>query len=334
MSENKSSFEKRRKVEHQQHAPQMHHDESNWLVSYADMMTLLFGFFVLIYSMSKVDTEKFVVVSKDIAKYFGGRANLPSVIPEVEQKVKEALAKAGITDDKVLVTSTPMGMKLRFNSAILFDPGSARLKEEMYPVLTRVVETLRNTQQIEEIRVEGHTDDSPIQSPYFPTNWELSAARASRILRQFEAGGIPSQQLIAEGFGASRPEKPNSDAQGLPIKENQIANRRVMINVAFKINAEKGQLEKLSEFKRIEESVPKSEEALRTEEQALDNEEVLKQKLIMAKEKLEEANKKLAETEALAKKKQQLKDLENKIKQTEEKTSEAQKKIYEIQKGK
>ncbi len=213
--------------EHEEHAV---HDESNWLVSYADMMTLLFGFFVLMYAFSRIDTEKFEVVSKEVAKYFGGEVKENPAIIAVKKDIKEAINQYG---KAASVTNIPGGIQLSFNSQILFDSGSARLRPEAHPVLTKIVENVQKKVGIREVRVEGHTDDDPIYSQIFPTNWELSAARAARIVRQFEASNIPSHRLIAEGFGSSRPEVQNRGPDGTPIKENQQRNRRVMIDIMF-----------------------------------------------------------------------------------------------------
>ncbi|NJL25723.1 MAG: OmpA family protein [Calothrix sp. SM1_5_4] len=189
------------------------HDESNWLVSYADMMTLLFGFFVLMYSMSRIDEEKFVVVSRDLAKFFGGRVSEDMGIRVTSDDIRNyagvlmkelAAAKAAETknDEKLLVggypggefqeagdnyldasqqievQEKPMSLELKFRGSILFTPGSAQLKPQFEKILNDLAQKLKASGRVDKIRVQGHTDDVPIKSLVFPTNWELSAARA------------------------------------------------------------------------------------------------------------------------------------------------------------
>ena len=222
---------KRAQIEEDSH--EMVHDESNWLVSYADMMTLLMGFFVLMYSFSRVDREKFDVVAKEVAQYFGGEVvNNPTVV-KVDKEIKKIIEKLNIEKDDVAVKTTSHGIILRFNGELLFKSGSAQLDDKMLPAMTEIVNVIRDQNSLEGIKVEGHTDDDPIYSPVFPTNWELSTARASRVVRQFEAAGVSSTLLTAMGFSDSRPVQPNRDKVGNPIKENQKTNRRVEITVSF-----------------------------------------------------------------------------------------------------
>jgi chemotaxis protein MotB len=106
----------------------------------------------------------------------------------------------------------------------LFDPGSAALKPQGIKVLDKLAETLK-AQPDKVIRVEGHTDDRPIQTERFKSNWQLSAARATEVVGYLEKHGIPAERLIAVGYGASRPAVPNTDA------ESRAKNRRVEIIV-------------------------------------------------------------------------------------------------------
>lgn len=252
--------------DHEEDHPQVH-DESNWLVSYADMMTLLFGFFVLMYSMSRVDTDQFAVVSRDVAKFFGGKVKEDKGIVVAVKDVKDMMqtfmkdmeGKGAVSKDEgeslagnpreadgsedelpqvppdrtVEVEQKVNTLTLKFRGSILFGSGSAELKPDFARVLADLGAKLKATGRVQEIRVEGHTDDNPIRSSVFPTNWELSSSRAARIVRQFEKTGIESKGLIAEGLGSSRPEFPNRNEGGQPIRENQAKNRRVVVVVKF-----------------------------------------------------------------------------------------------------
>ncbi len=184
--------------DHEEDHPHVH-DESNWLVSYADMMTLLFGFFVLMYSMSRVDTDQFTVVSRDVAKFFGGKVKEDNGIKVAVKDVKDlmqtfmkemegkgAVSKeqgeslagnppeaqgdeeeqvADVAPDKTVEMEQKVNtLTLKFRGSILFASGSAELKPDFAKVLADLGGKLKATGRVQEIRVEGHTDDNPIRS--------------------------------------------------------------------------------------------------------------------------------------------------------------------------
>lgn len=210
----------------------MAHDESNWLVSYADMMTLLFGFFVLMYSFSRIDTKKFEVVRKDVARYFGGQVKASPTIKKMEDEAKDILMNAGL-DKKVELVAKDSEIELRFNGALHFLAGTSTLNSESQHVLNKLIEMIKTNVKADTVNVEGHTDDDPIASQVYPSNWELSASRASTVVREFEKFGFDPAKLTATGFGSSRPIVPNRDSKGMPIVQNQESNRRVIVTVGF-----------------------------------------------------------------------------------------------------
>jgi chemotaxis protein MotB len=222
---------KRRKADHTGEAA-MAHDESNWLVSYADMMTLLFGFFVLMYSFSRVDDKKFEIVRKDVARYFGGQVKINPTVKKTEEEIQDIISAAGL-DKKVQVIARDSEIELRFNGSLHFIPGTAKLNDESGFVLNKLIDSIKRNVKADLVTVEGHTDDSPIGTQVFPSNWELSTARASTVVREFEKYGFDSSKLTAKGFGSSRPVSPNRDSKGMAIPENQEANRRVIVSIAF-----------------------------------------------------------------------------------------------------
>ena len=218
-------------------APQLAHDESNWLVSYADMMTLLFGFFVLLYSFSRVDEKKFEVIRKDVARYFGGQIKINPTLKKTEEEIQDILSMAGI-DKKTQVIARDSELELRFNGSLHFIPGTAKLDENSSFVLSKLIDTLKRSVKADSVSVEGHTDDSPIGSETFPSNWELSSSRASTVVREFEKFGFDPKRLTAKGYGSTRPVAPNRDSKGVAIPENQEANRRVIVTLAFNRDVE------------------------------------------------------------------------------------------------
>lgn len=329
MSEEKKSHKRRKFGAEEEHEHAMVHDESNWLVSYADLMTLLFGFFVIMYSISKIDQTKYTVVAKDMAKYFGGKVDLINEQNQAKINIEGVLKKA-LSEGTYQVASSPSGISIKFNSNILFAPGSAKLNPDMYSVLTKLIEILLPYKTIDMIHFEGHTDDEAINSPYFPTNWELSAARATRILRQFESSGFKSEKLIAEGFGSSRPELPNRDDKGQSIIANQKINRRVVINLDMSIKSKQAIQDLSAKNFKVQESP--EEQALPVEskdESAMDTEESLRNRMEMAQEKLKTVNEKIKDLTLKQKKRQSVLEMEKKVKELERKAKEAEDKLVE-----
>ena len=210
----------------------MAHDESNWLVSYADMMTLLFGFFVLMYSFSRIDQTKFEVIRKDVARYFGGQVKASPTIKKIEDEAKDAISQAGM-DKSVQLIARDSELELRFLGSLHFNPGTATLNHESTYILNKLFDIIKTNIRADSVSVEGHTDDDPIASTTYPSNWELSTSRASTVVREFERYGFDPTKLTAKGYGSSRPLLPNRDSKGVVIPANQEVNRRVIVTIGF-----------------------------------------------------------------------------------------------------
>lgn len=223
---------------HPHPSPFMHHDsgsahaaeehgEGNWLVSYADMMTLLVGFFVILLSFSTMDPEKFEEARKSITAEFGGTYQVP--YSDLADRIREAIKKLGI-GDQLIIKISDAGLEISFRGTVFFDTGSVDLKAEAKPVLDNLLQALNAEQNSLDITVEGHTDDVPIvHGKLYRNNWELSSLRACRVLESFINAGIPKDRLTAVGYGEARPLVPNRDASNESIPENQAQNRRVVI---------------------------------------------------------------------------------------------------------
>jgi chemotaxis protein MotB len=237
-----------------------HQDEGHsepWLISYADLMTLLVGFFVILFAFASENTLKetpgMIMVRQELAKYFGlpakktedpGPTQGPSAETtasgELDSRTKlrvaqliEELREKRIIESAEIVPK-PYGFDLNFKSAVLFESGSARLFEGIEKELRSLGARLALEPTRPRVMVEGHTDDVPLRrTPIYPSNWELSSARAGAVVRILEEAGYPEVNLAAVGLGASMPAQPNRDATGKPIPENQAANRRVTLRVFF-----------------------------------------------------------------------------------------------------
>lgn len=228
---------------------------SNWLQTYGDMITLLLAFFVLLYSISTIDADKFERMMVSIHESFSGvlpqhdsriprddpqpETHLPQPqerdIPDEEeremQEIFEQLEDFIEDEDlaEVLMLETEeRGIVIRFQDKILFDTGRAELRQESFDILGEVAEILEEIPN--EIRVEGFTDDVPIGTAPFPSNWELSTARATTVLRYLaDETEIAPERLSATGYGEYRPIVPNDSP------ENRQMNRRVDLTVLWSV---------------------------------------------------------------------------------------------------
>jgi chemotaxis protein MotB len=236
-----------------------HENHERWLVSYADFITLLFAFFVVMYALSSVNEGKYRVLSDSMVSAFrnapvnsSGQAPLITPSPPMTQKptiminkekAKEAAKEAVrqkqrekmrnvakdildvmaplIATGKVRVLETSRGVTIEINDSILFSPGQALLQ----PTLVKAMSTIAVVLAASDfpITIEGHTDNIPISTTQFPSNWELSAVRATTVLRLFNDAGVVAERLTAIGYADTRPVEPNILADG------RARNRRVSI---------------------------------------------------------------------------------------------------------
>ncbi|MDW8367395.1 MAG: flagellar motor protein MotB [Abditibacteriales bacterium] len=214
-----------------------------WLLTYADMITLLMAFFIMLYSMSVMNMAKFRQLAISVRSGFGGEVEgkgvsivspgaavdlKPGIGPQmplkplqrVERRVRQYVSKKGLSH-VVSVHQEPRGLVVSFRSDhLLFDRGSAELKPSAKEILRRVMEKIRPLNY--PMRVEGHTCNLPIRTAQFPSNWELSTARATNVVRFLLAEGLyPAERLSAAGYADVHPVAPNDE------EANRIRNRRV-----------------------------------------------------------------------------------------------------------
>lgn len=204
--------------------------EGNWLVSYADMMTLMFGFFVMIAAFSKPDFEKIEKLKESTSTSMGGKYTKP--FKDLSQELQAILKQKSLESD-VDVQTDATGIAVISKGTLFFDTGSARLKDGALTLLQQIATLLKQRAKKEDfqISVEGHTDDRPIISQQYPSNWELSSSRASTVVRLFESAGFPHNVLRPVGLADTEPLLPNRDDKGNAIPENQSKNRRIVIRI-------------------------------------------------------------------------------------------------------
>jgi chemotaxis protein MotB len=228
-----------------------HENHERWLISYADFITLLFAFFVVMYAVSVVNVGKYKVLSDALGDAFGGRGAATKVNTSIEveplplaniiarkraeaakrdrerlellaRKLNSVLAPL-VNTGKVRVTRNARGITVEINASVLFDEGAAALTGNARETLGTVAGLLKDDTHA--IEVEGHTDNTPIRNAAFPSNWELSAVRASTVVRLFVESGVLERRLAAVGRGANLPIASNDDPAG------RTRNRRVAVTI-------------------------------------------------------------------------------------------------------
>jgi chemotaxis protein MotB len=217
-------------------------EDEAWLMTYADMITLLMAFFVIMASVSKVDQAAYDEVSaalnEDRTKE---RSKERERTQTLQRDLKEVVSNEGADQVVTMGVDAQGNITLTFDGGAFFKPGSADLQEQAIPVLRGIVEELASPIYTPfNISVEGHTDDGAINTPRFPSNWELSGGRAATVVRFFidhKKGGeqiFEPKRLRALAYADTQPLRANRDMQGNVIPENQAANRRVIMRIGRK----------------------------------------------------------------------------------------------------
>lgn len=208
-------------------------DADAWLMTYADMVTLLLCFFIIMFAMSAPDMTQFKKVSEALREQGFYNDMIPQEDPyEILKKQLSTSLGASGYDDFVAVSEQDHVVSLELSSSSFFERGSAKFTPGALPMLHLVsahLEALAKEKVV--VSIEGHTDDAPIATAQYPSNWELSAARAANVVRYLVANGFPASKLRAVGYGDTQPKAPNRDARGDPVPANQELNRRVVIRL-------------------------------------------------------------------------------------------------------
>lgn len=237
------------------HREEEHTNNERWMVSYADFITLLFAFFVVMYSISSVNEGKYKVLTDSLMGVFSQtpRTLDPIQIGDIVPRAPVAPVEAdsvgtgsegGGTQDPLediadamqaafgdlinvgdlRIHANELWIEIELSSGLLFPSGDALPLNSAFDLIERIARILAPYDN--PIHVEGFTDNLPIRSPVYPTNWELSAARAATVVRMLSAGGIEAGRLAAVGYGEHRPIADNSTEAG------RRANRRVVLLVS------------------------------------------------------------------------------------------------------
>jgi chemotaxis protein MotB len=220
-------------------SPRIRRKVDGWIMTYADMMSLLLTFFILIVSFSSLQEAKFKQAAQSLQEAFGILEHPESMIefrnpiyPKVREEsiedevyyemreIEQVILENGLDQD-VQVQVQDDGVLFRIQAPFLFASGQADLKAESRQILQELTVLFRKFPY--RIRIEGHTDSIPINSARFPSNWELSAARAVTVARYFQGLNLPPERIAATGYGEYHPIADNATAAG------REKNRRVEI---------------------------------------------------------------------------------------------------------
>jgi chemotaxis protein MotB len=216
-----------------------HENLERWLLTYADLITLLLAFFVVMYSMSQVDAKKFGKMAEALNGVLKGGDNLIKTgtdngktghgllklgsLNMIQKQIEEKFKEVG-KENTVKTEITERGLVVHIMESALFREASAKLEPRAMTTLDLIAEKIANLPN--HVRIEGHTDDRPINTAVFPSNWELSSARATAVVRYFiNSHAIAPDRISALGYGEFRSVKPNNSI------ENRAQNRRVDIVV-------------------------------------------------------------------------------------------------------
>ncbi len=202
--------------------------EGLWLVSYADMMTLLCGFFIILLSFAKIDDGALEELKRETTKVFGGEYQRP--FEDLAKRIQDIVDKSGVAD-QVIVTDKGSGVEIAFRGGLFFESGTAEPNQKARELVSDLISELKKEKEQYFYLIEGHTDGIPIRSKIFPSNWELSSVRACSVLRLFEEAGFLPEKLKAVGYADTRKVAEEKLADGNINAAALDANRRVVIKI-------------------------------------------------------------------------------------------------------
>jgi chemotaxis protein MotB len=229
------------------------HPDERWLVTYADMITLLLAVFIVMYALSDTNLRKFNAFAQSLSSAFNTDVFAGSTAFTVSSGMESAPdsgskdAGSGIVGDQtksikavvndyaireglgngISVEQVPEGIAIRIESTLLFQPGRARLAEGSLATLEKIAQTIGAETQDQSIRIVGHTDDTSTAGALYADNFELSTARAMSVMRFLVDAGIGASRMRVEGDGQYSPLLPNTS------EENRAKNRRVDILILY-----------------------------------------------------------------------------------------------------
>jgi chemotaxis protein MotB len=202
-----------------------HGGDEGWLLSYADLITNLLIFFAMMLAAADINRTRM----QQIAEKISG-VEQPASLSSIQEEIEQRIAEEGL-QDLVRTDLTDEGLKLSLNSGLVFDSGSADIREEQVVVLDRMLQTLAPYADRYAFAIEGHTDATPVGlGSLYPSNWELSTGRANAVRSRLELGGVDRERIRVEGYADTVP-LPETTLEGLPQDERLARHRRVIVRI-------------------------------------------------------------------------------------------------------
>lgn len=213
-------------------------------------MTLLMAFFVMMLTFAEFDIPAYEEAVAAMKENIGGRDE-PSTTQQLKLDAEDVVYEMQ-ADQVMSVSQDKKGVVIELASNAFFKPGSATLRKAAVPVLEKMAQTLEAPKYLfYNVEVEGHTDDDPISTKRFPSNWELSAVRASSVVRFLIGQKMDPIRFRVVSLADTQPKVPNRDEEGQPIKENQATNRRINIRLAPMSLDDRARYSKKAELKSM-----------------------------------------------------------------------------------
>lgn len=201
----------------------LRHEES-WLLSYADLITNLLLFFVVLLTAANLSRGKMQQIAKSISG-----SESPASLASIQKEIESQIATKQL-EDMVRTSMSEAGLEISMNSGLVFDSGKAVIRPDLEQTLMAMLQVLEPYARKYGFAVEGHTDATPITGGAFASNWELSSARAIVVRHRLEAVGIPRDRIRVEGYADTKPLAADELA-GLSVEETLARHRRVVVRI-------------------------------------------------------------------------------------------------------
>ena len=201
-------------------------DSNSWAISFGDMVTFLLVFFIVVASAAEVSSAKFERLKKALTSEPGERTS----IDELQENLEKILKKHEL-EEYVDIEAREDGVHVSIKNELLFSSASAKISETNRIKITPILAAFHDLPKSYRFSIEGHTDDVPISSDQYPSNWHLSTQRALSILDIFKENDFRDKRLRVQGFADQKPVVPNIGTKGEPIEKNRKKNRRAVIRI-------------------------------------------------------------------------------------------------------
>lgn len=201
----------------------LQHEES-WLLSYADLITNLLLFFVVLLTAANLSRGKMQQIAKSISG-----SESPASLASIQKEIEAQIASKQL-ENMVRTSMSEAGLEISMNSGLVFDSGKAVIRPDLENTLMAMLQVLEPYARKYGFAVEGHTDATPITGGAFASNWELSSARAIVVRHRLEAVGIPRDRIRVEGYADTKPLAAD-ELRGLSVEETLARHRRVVVRI-------------------------------------------------------------------------------------------------------